>query len=111
MSTPHSRRALATVAGALLAIGGLAPAAHAMTDLSGQSIANTGDPQAQVVGGPSVIAKLADPTTPANDDPGTLASLGSPGNPEDDLAGAMDAMAAAASAGDRAGATRDRQLA
>jgi hypothetical protein len=111
MSIMHPRRALVAAAGTLLAFGTMASAAGALTDLSGQAIPNTGNPQAQVVSGPTVVEKLADPATPNDDNPSALAALGSPGDPEDDLAAAMDAMGAAAAAGDRTKAASARQLA
>ena len=110
MSIMHPRRALVAVAGSLLALGATASAALAMTDLSGAAIPNTSNPQAQVVGGPSIVQKLATPTTPA-DDGAALASLGSQGNPEDDLGSALDTMSAAAAAGDKTTAANARQLA
>src|SRR2546423_2345103 len=111
MSSIHPRRALVAVAGTLLAFGTTASAASAMVDLSGSPIANTSNPQAQVVGGPTVVQKLADPATPNDDDPSALAALGSPGDPEDDLAGALDTMGVAAAAGDRTRAANARALA
>jgi hypothetical protein len=110
MSIMHPRRALVAVAGSLLAFGATASAAMAMTDLSGAAIPNTSNPQAQVVGGPSIVQKLATPSTPA-DDGAALASLGSQGNPEDDLGSALDTMSAAAAAGDKTTAANARQLA
>jgi hypothetical protein len=111
MSILHPRRALVAIAGTMLAIGTGASAASAMTDLNGQAIANTSNPQAQVVGGPTVVQKLADPATPNDDSSSALAALGSPGDPEDDLADALDAMGAAASSGNRSAATSARSLA
>ena len=111
MSIMHPRRALVAIAGTMLAIGTGASAASAMTDLNGQPIANTSNPQGQVVGGPTVVQKLADPATPNDDSPSALAALGSPGDPEDDLADALDAMGAAASSGNRSAAASARSLA
>src|SRR3954471_8447114 len=111
MSIMHPRRALVAIAGTMLAIGTGASAASAMTDLNGQPIANTSNPQGQVVGGPAVVPKLADPAPPNDDSPSALAALGSPGDPEDDLADALDAMGAAASSGNRSAAASARSLA
>src|SRR3954451_19638323 len=98
MSIMHPRRALVAVAGSLLAFGTMASAGSAMNDLSGADIANTGNPHAQVVGGPTVIQKLAEPAAPGDDNASAHASLGSSGDPEDDLAGALYAMGPAAAA-------------
>src|SRR3954453_23169445 len=111
MSIMHPRRALVAVAGTLLAFGATASATWAMTDLNGQPIPNTSNPQAQVVGGPTVVQKLADPATASDDDPNPLAALGSPGAPKDDLPAALDPMGAAAAAGNRQAAASSRQLA
>src|SRR3954462_3595440 len=105
-------RGLAAVASSLFALGALAPAAGArLNDLGGQPIANTGNPQAQLVGGPTVVQKLGTPATPADENPAALAALGSPGDPEADLAAALDNMGAAAAGNDRAKATSARNLA
>src|SRR5947208_510611 len=110
--TPLNPRGLAALATSLFAIGALAPAANAaLNDLGGQAIPNTGNPQAQLVGGPSVIQKLGTPATPNDDNPNTLASLGSPGDPETDLGAALDSMGAAAAANNRSAAASARQLA
>src|SRR3954453_1614038 len=111
MSIMHPRRALVAVAGALLAFGTSASAASALTDPSGQHITNTGNPQAQLVGGPSIVQKLYNPATPGDDNPSTLSSLGDLGDPESDLGDALDSMGAAAAAGDRTGAANARTLA
>src|SRR3954451_7065166 len=95
-------RGLAAVASSLVALGALAPTAGArLNDIGGQPIANTGNPQAQLVGGPSVIQKLGTPASPGDDSPNALATLGSPGDPETDLAAALDSMGAAAAANNR----------
>jgi hypothetical protein len=106
-------RNLAAVATSLLALGALAPAADAanILDIGGQAIPNTGNPQAQLVGGPTVVTKLGTPATPSDDNPAALAALGSPGDPESDLAAALDSMGAAAAANDRAKAASARNLA
>src|SRR3954453_1868146 len=105
-------RGLAAVASSLFALGALAPAAGArLNDIGGQPIANTGNPQAQPVGGPTALQKLGTPPTPADDNPAALAALGSPGDPETDLASALDSMGAAAAANDRAKASAARNLA
>src|SRR3954468_2307335 len=105
-------RGLAAVASSLFALGALAPAAGArLNDIGGQPIANTGNPQAQLVGGPTVVQKLGTPATPGDDNPAALAALGSPGDPETDLGAALDAMSAAAAANDRAKASSARNLA
>src|SRR5947209_4602618 len=111
MSIMHPRRALVAVVSSLLALGATASAASAMTDLNDNAIPNTSNPQAQVVGGPTIVQKLATPTTPNDDDPNTLAQLGSQGNPEDDLGNALDTMGAAAAAGNTSAAANARQLA
>lgn len=109
----HSKpRGLAVLATSLFALGALAPSAGArLTDIGGQAIPNTGNPQAQQVGGPTVLQKLGTPSTPGDDNPSALAALGSPGDPETDLGSALDSMGAAAAANDRAKATSARQLA
>jgi hypothetical protein len=102
-------RGLAAVATSLFALGALAPAANAA--IGGQNIPNTGNPQAQLVGGPTVVQKLGTPVTPGDDNPAALAALGSPGDPETDLGNALDSMAAAAAANNRNNAAAARQLA
>src|SRR4051812_35306892 len=111
MSIMHPRRALVAVAGTLLAFGTSVSAASALNDTSGQHITNTGNPQAQLVGGPSIVQKLYNPATPGDDNPSTLSSLGDLGDPESDLGDALDSMGAAAAAGDRTGAANARTLA
>src|SRR3954447_21302833 len=105
-------RGLAALATSLFAFGALAPVASArLDDLGGQPIPNTGNPQAQLVGGPSVVQKLGTPATPGDDNPNALAALGSPGDPEADLVAALDSMGAAAAANNRSAAASARTLA
>src|SRR4051795_6459482 len=105
-------RGLAALATSLFAFGALAPVASArLDDLGGQPIPNTGNPQAQLVGGPSVVQKLGTPATPGDDNPNALAQLGSPGDPETDLTAALDSMGAAAAANNRSAAASARTLA
>jgi hypothetical protein len=111
MSIMRPRRALVAVAGTLLAFGTSVSAASALNDTNGQHITNTGNPQAQLVGGPSVVQKLFNPASPGDDDPSALNALGDLGDPESDLGDALDSMGAAAAAGDRTGAANARQLA
>src|SRR3954447_7927524 len=111
MSIMHPRRALVAVAGTLLAFGTSVSAATARTDPSGQHITNTGNPQAQLVGSPSVVQKLFEPASPGDDNPAALNALGNLGDPESDLGDALDAMAAAAASGDRTAAANARTLA
>src|SRR3954471_6029863 len=111
MSIMHPRRALVAVASTLLALGPSASAASALTDPNGQHITNTGNPQAQLVGGPSVVQKLFEPASPGDDNPAALNALGNLGDPESDLGDALDAMAAAAASGDRTAAANARTLA
>src|SRR3954468_16248496 len=111
MSIMHPPRALVAVAGTLLAFGTSVSAASALNDTNGQHITNTGNPQAQLVGGPSVVQKLANPASPGDDDPSALNSLGDLGDPESDLGDALDSMGAAAASGDRTGAANARTLA
>src|SRR3954470_19274036 len=110
--THLNTRGLAALASSLFALGALAPAAGArLNDIGGQPIPNTGNPQAQLVGGPSVIQKLGTPASPADDDPNALAQLGSPGDPETDLTAALDSMGAAAASNNRGAASAARNLA
>src|SRR3954464_9962008 len=105
-------RGLAALATSLFAFGALAPVASArLDDLGGQPIPNTGNPQAQLVGGPSVVQKLGTPATPGDDNPNALAALGSPGDPDGDLVAALDSMGAAAAANNRSAAASARTLA
>src|SRR3954452_5638509 len=105
-------RGLAELATSLFGFGALAPVASArLDDLGGQPIPNTGNPQAQLVGGPSVVQKLGTPATPGDDNPNALAALGSPGDPEADLVAALDSIGAAAAANNRSAAASARTLA